>query len=255
MRILKVLLPAIIGVAFLLAGIGARGSVPIYLARQLPEGTQIKVDGDLSDWGWLAPIFSTSEEVPFARWDVSRDDFDMEAWVAWSPETNMLYHAIKVTDDKLLTLPIEQPHKVWRYDVLEIFVDADHSGGSYRRQGEDSRGAQQYYLYLQPEGSAHLGLFGPEGELGWSLKPPYALYAARYDGKAIYYEVAMRLWDWLGTSPQESRLHQLKAGEVIGWKITAKDRDDESEAPIGCTLRPLDAWENADNFAELMLVP
>jgi len=58
-----------------------------------------------------------------------------------------------------------------------------------------------------------------------------------------------------GRSLQQSRLHRLKASEAIGWKTAVKDRDNEQEAPIGCTLRPSDAWENADNFARLMLTP
>lgn len=78
--------------------------------------------------------------------------------------------------------------------------------------------AQQYFLYCPPDGmSGHLGLFGP-GEREWSWKCPHAHYAARYDGKAVCYQAAMIQWDWLGASRKGSTLHQLKAGDVIGWK-------------------------------------
>ena len=254
MRLLKHLVLMTVAVVALPVGVDGKATGPIYLARRIPEGTEIKVDGDLSDWQWLAPVFSTSDEFPFARWDVPEEDFGVEVKVAWSPETNMLYHAVKVTDDKLLTLPREQAQKMWRYDLLELFIDADGSGGNYRGENNSAQ-AQQYFLYLPPDRSACFGLFGPQEKLGWSLKAPYAKYAAKYDGKTICYELAQNVWDFLGESPQQSRLHNLKAGQVMGWKITVKDRDNEKEAPIGCTLRPSDAWENADNFARLMLTP
>lgn len=246
---MRALLSAVVGL-FLLTS--SEASVPVYPAARIPEEIEIKIDGDLRDWDWSAPVFST-DDFPFSRWDVPEEDFEVEVKVAWSPKTNMLYHAVKVVDDRLLTLPVEKADQMWRYDLLEIFVDADCSGGSYRGRN-DSRQAQQYFLYLPPRGNAYFGLFGPK-ELSWSLKPPYAQYAAKYDGKAIYYEVAMKIWDWLEDSLGESRPHQLRQGEVIGWKITVKDRDEEGEPPIGCTLRPSDAWENADNFAKLLLVP
>ena len=151
----------------------------LYFARQVPEDVSIEVDGDLSDWGWMAPTFCSKEE--FAYCSSTEDDFDVVAWVAWSPETNMLYHALKVKDDELSTLPLEECQDMWRWDVFEIYIDADCSGGDYR-EPHNSRQAQQYYLYCLPGGGGHLGLFGPEGELGWSLRPPYAEYGVRYEG-------------------------------------------------------------------------
>jgi len=229
----------------------------LYFAVKIPETklSEIRIDGDLSDWEWLAPTFLTLDDFPFKHRGDSREDFDVEAWVAWSPKTNLLYHAVRVIDDQLYTLPINRAQEMWKADVFEIYIDADHSGGRYRGEHNSSQ-AQQYFLYCLPDGkTAHLGLFGPEEQVEWSLKPPYAYYAARYDGKAIYYEVAMNLWDWLSSSPSESKLHKLRAREIIGWKITVKDKDGAFDHPIGCTLRPQDAWKNADYFANLMLMP
>ncbi|RKY74199.1 MAG: hypothetical protein DRQ14_02725 [Candidatus Latescibacterota bacterium] len=223
----------------------------LYFARQVPEGVSIEVDGDLSDWGWMAPTFCSKDE--FAYCSSTEDDFDVVAWVAWSPETNMLYHALKVKDDELSTLPLEECQDMWRWDVFEIYIDADCSGGDYR-EPHNSRQAQQYYLYCLPGGGGHLGLFGPEGELGWSLRPPYAEYGVRYEGGEIYYEVGMRLWDWLEVSPEGSREHILKAGDVIGWKITVKDRDGELGMRRGCTLIFRDSWRDAGSFSRLRLL-
>lgn len=228
----------------------------LYFAAKIPEAKlpEIKIDGNLNDWEWLAPTFLTVDDFAFKREGDSREDFDVEAWVAWSPKTNMLYHAVKATDDQLHTLPIDKAQKMWREDVVLIYMDADNSGGEYRGEYDSSQ-AQQYFLYCLPDGkSAHLGLFGPEEQFEWSFKPPYAQYAARYDGEAIYYEVAMNIWDWLGSSPSESKLHHLRAGEIIGWKITVKDVDGPG-GRMGCALRPVNAWENADLFANLMLMP
>lgn len=235
----------------------------LYFARQVPDGVNVKVDGDLSDWGWTAPTFCSREEFTYCS--STEDDFDVVAWVAWSPKTNMLYHALKVRDPELLTLPLDRCQDMWRWDVFEIYIDADCSGGDYRKP-ENSRQAQQYYLYLLPEGGWHLGLFGPEGELGWSLKPPYAESCVRHDGGVIYYEVGMRIWDWLDVTPEESREHILKAGDVIGWKITVKDRDSTPVAKPwilkkgvvtalkGSGLIAKDSWRDAGLFARLKLL-
>ena len=236
----------------------------LYFARQVPEDVSIKVDGDLSDWGWMAPTFCSKDEFTYCS--STEDDFDVVAWVAWSPGTNMLYHALKAKDDELLTLPLEERQRMWRWDDFEIYVDADCSGGDYR-EPYDSRQAQQYYLYCLPGGKGgHLGIFGPEGELGWSLRPPYAEYFVKYEDGVIYYEVGMRLWDWLDVSPERSREHILKAGDVIGWKIVIKDRDDTptprpwilKEGSVtalkGSGLIAKDSWRDAGSFARLKLL-
>ncbi len=98
--------------------------------REVPKATIApSIDGEANDPIWSAVSWQPLDQ----RWlgeAYTKDDFSGRYKLSWTPEG--LYLLAEITDDKLYDQN-EDPLKLWwDDDCLEIFVDADNSGGEHQ---------------------------------------------------------------------------------------------------------------------------
>ncbi|MFH1007800.1 MAG: hypothetical protein V1800_09895 [Candidatus Latescibacterota bacterium] len=167
------------------------------------------------------------------------EDFSAVLYLGWSTD-NMLYGYSRVTDD---VLQVGRPTNgnCWTEDNLEIMTDAGNIGGNYRWGDLDAEYAQMFGVRLK-QGVA----MGPGGndddtvchiwasdEAAWITSPEffYAVtdYPAGTTDVTYAYEFKLALWDEVGLSVGESRMHDAmatyEAGVPIGLAIWWDDCD------------------------------
>ena len=237
--------------------VAAHEEVPMRFAAGIHSArlAQMKFDGKLDDWAWMpATVVYTPDEFSvqssgIQEGRVSRDDFDVLLYVGWSPDTQMLYHGLQVTDDAFLSLG-EGTDQAYAEDVFQWPVDPDHSGGPLRPEGLDSRGGQQI-VYSPDENTFRL--YGPQ-EMNWAYRDPWLFFGSSRDGASYTLEMAAALWDDLHPSgPEFSKRHRFEAGQIIGWTALIKDTDSQDDREQ-VRMTPRDAAQSTDFYADLFMV-
>ena len=132
-------------------------------AFQFPDLLVPVIDGDLSDWAVVgeAYVINTNTFVDLVN-SVAVDtvDFSVVAMVGWNRSLNRMYVAARVVDD---IHQIDRPSgsagsRIFQDDAMEIFIDADHSGGQYANFAELSAEEQ---LLKNGASASHFVLAGP----------------------------------------------------------------------------------------------
>ena len=221
-----------------LQGLTAQTAFVIVVTRPptLPHiavGEVPTIDGDVSDWEALFPG-SRFESDLFAsirgavKGEVDATDQAIEVWMGWNTENNSLYLAARVEDDVFATnSDPTDPTKVGLSDAMEIFLDADRSGGAYT--GLDPQ-AQHYVL--NPEGTQGPVLFPME-----MTDPPFVEAAVQQTGTTTVYEWCIPGWDTNVTASTDigggSSRHEFLINEVIGLGLGFADFDSNADADNG----------------------
>lgn len=227
-----------------------------YFMPQVPEPGEMSIDGKDDDWAWYDDAaFAISPAEMFdalgGAWPPAKDDWDVVLRVAWSPlPDNCLYYFARVSDD---SLGIKYAPAFGSYldDSLEIIVDADDSGGYYRRTRMTS---QQYGVKILPAaGQPDAWLYVTSGRNDqWSAKEPFFIYrwtldppdAAPYrqpEGSVVRYtyEVKQQIWDrYDDTSAASSLRHVFGPGQTIGLTFQFDEADNstrEREVQVSTT--------------------
>ena len=98
-------------------------SIPRPFTQDIHTVSDIKIDGDLSDWP-TDPTFTLNDkaQVVFgpSAWS-GPDDFSAQAWAGWSADG--LYLAFNVTDDKVVQNAADA--NLWHGDYMELQLDAE----------------------------------------------------------------------------------------------------------------------------------
>ena len=203
------------------------------------------VDGDLSDWEIVDSDFCASTDqftdlVSGAVPDLS--DFRTTLCVGWNDATNQLYICAVVGDD---VHQIDRPEGtppalIFQDDDLEIFLDADHSGGQFADFSELSEAEQ---LRLNGTEANHFILSGPappNGDFfvnfsaaGWYSEPDgeftKAAVVVMRPG-VVAYELALTPFDRIDVGASFLSVeHDLREGEVLGFNAEFNDFDTHSE--------------------------
>lgn len=215
-------------------------------------------------------------------------DFGGRYKTAWSPATNLLYFLVEIVDDVFVDgYKYDRNPSVGggypNYDIVEVFIDHDKSGGLHVFDGSGSTG-QQWGTNAENAFSYHIATnTAQEGQVthdkvvcdiagqSWSNYyianyadhfPEFAL--RRLDGKFIW-EFSLQVYDdtYQSSNPAGSRV-TLRAGDVLGLSIAYCDNDDLYEQPkqrdnfIGSVWVPAEAyndhWMNADYFGTIQLM-
>ncbi len=238
----------------------------------LPE-----IDGNGSDNCWKdcewIPIDNTwigyGEEIDPA-------DFSGQYKIAWSSKTNLLYFLVEITDDAFIDGYSYPDGGYPDYDIVEVFIDEDKSGGLHvfddnNDMGKNSENAFSYHIV--PKSAPDEGTVITEKTIcdidgtGWSNRtiPDYAEHFPEFalkqkDGK-YYWEFSMKVYDdtYDHDSPEES-LVELKNGKVLGLSVAYCDNDDPDQKRdnfFGSVWVPEknynDHWMNSDWYGVLRL--
>jgi hypothetical protein len=205
--------------------------------------------------------------------------------VAWSPESNLLYFLVEVTDAVFVDGFIPgKTADIYNYDIIEVFIDEDASGGLHVFDGDgdvalqwgtNAQNAFAYHIYAEfPEPGGVMTDFyvGDLAGTSWddvvhadysSHFPEFALRRTGY--YTAVWEFSLKVYnDTYDTADPEASRVQLYEGKEMGLSLAYCDNDDADEEPkrrdrfIGSVHVPAEAynhhWINADYFGKVRLV-
>lgn len=213
-------------------------------AFQFPDHSEPRVDGDLRDWevvgaGYLITGVQFRDLVDGAPADP--EDFSVRLMVGWSEWYNRLYLAAEVVDD---VHQIDRPagsaaQFIWQDDDMEVFVDADHSGGQY---ADFTDLAPEEELALNGAEANHFILAGPSPDedflVNYSAASWYSRAMGTYTEAALThsavpggpavtrYEFSLVPFDRVNMKADFlSQVHDLREAQVIGLNVEFNDFD------------------------------
>ena len=258
----------LIGVGILAGGagvVGAQEELPEFFAAQVPEGRSITVDGDLGDWGWFPEVAVITPEDQTSQHDIdvvyNPEDYDLRLMFAWSEETNLLYLGMEIFDDILTRMTAPEQAGQWGpYDMVDIYTDADNSGGQYQYGVPDEEvgtTAQQWILNIDEAGQSFGGVLRAQGAT-WMNVPPYFNQVLTLSevtgGYRLIWESYIMMYDFLSPEgPDQSAEHDINLGDIVGISWVWEDFDPDYQG-YWKLHRPKGAHENADVFPDLEMI-
>ena len=240
----------------------------------VPHVTQSPVfDGIGDDETWEKAEWQAIGQVwiPYGEFVLS-DDFTGRYKAVWNSETNLLYLLVEIQDDVLVDGYQLGDDNYPDFDVLEVFIDEDNSGGMHRIDDgdENAENAFSYHIALDfPEVGETTETFSAMDIAGFWERVDYADHfehfaLRRYDHKLVY-EMALKVYDdtYDHDDPEASRV-QLTPDKIMGFTMAYCDNDDKEAYPpkrekfYGSVWVPEYAynshWENADYFGTMKLI-
>ncbi len=258
--------------------IGHQPEGEIYKAFQFSNLLVPSIDGDLSDWALVddSYVIETDHLQNLISSEVrmsDSDDFSVRLMVGWNKTANRLYIAAQVRDDiHQIDRPVGSAAlRIFQDDAMELFIDADHSGGQYANFTELSPEEQ-----LQRNGAEanHFVLAGPPPDddffINFSAAAWYALAGGPYTAAAIgfvgvpggngvtSYEVMLAPFDHVDVNAVfQSKEHVLIESEIIGFNVEFNDFDANSELfdAKWSISGQLNSYRFSERFADLILMP
>ena len=247
-----------------------------YKAFQFPDGLEPEVDGAFEDWSIVGRSYRiTSGDLHDLVGDSqpNNEDFYAELMVGWSRARNRLYFAAQVHDDihQIDRTAGTAATQIFLDDALQLFIDADHSGGQFANFSELSPEEQDN---VNGTRANHFVLGGPPPDddffVSYSTASWYALSDGPYTQAVLMhegeiggisitrYEVSLVLFDKIDVNaPFQSVEHSLRENEVIGFNVEFDDFDRRSNLLDAkwSLSGELNSYRFSERFADLMLMP
>lgn len=235
------------------------------------------IDGIGNDPCWQNVPWQSIDQVwiPYGA-SVASNDYSGRYKVVWSSRTNLLYFLVEVTDDVFVDGydPNTSGGAIYDFDMTEIFIDEDTSGGEHRYDSNrtNAENAFAYHMYAA---------FPAEGEVTTDLlvddmagtqfnprRPDYTShfpeFAMRLSGNTALREFSLIVYSHTyEESNKDAARVQLHLDKVIGLSVACNDNDDPAEYPkrrdnmFGSVWEPSPGnlhWQNADYFGRIKLV-
>jgi hypothetical protein len=245
------------------------------------------VDGKKNDSCWQDATWQSIAQVwiPYGA-KVDSSDYSGRYKVVWSSTTNLLYFLVEVTDNVFIDgfIP-NKTAEVFNYDIIEVFIDENKSGGLHVFDAKDStsielgtnaENAFSYHIYapFPKEGVVTTEHFaGDIAGTSWSdiRRINYASHIPEFalcrTGTKAVWEFSLIVYNdtYNDTiSNNDAARSQLKAGKVMGLTLAYCDNDYPEKEPkvrdkfFGSVWVPAaaynDHWKNADYFGTMKLI-
>ena len=246
------------------------------------------VDGKGDDQCWQNVPWQSINNVwiPYGTPLVDSADFYGRYKIVWSSTTNLLYFLIEVNDDVLVDgFQYGQTADVYNFDIAEVFIDEDTSGGLHifdatgnniAQFGSNAENAFTYHIYADfpaidqiTTGHYVYDLDGTD----WShvINRNYASHLQDFalrktSNTTAAWEFSLKVYNDTyedDNSNKENARVQLAAGKVMGLSVAYCDNDGANENPkvrdnmFGSVWEPNPGnlhWQNADYFGRVKLV-
>lgn len=234
------------------------------------------IDGDPDDICWSNAAWQAIDQTWIPYGDVvDSSDFSGRFKAAWSDSENVIYFLAEIVDDVFVDGYTYPQNTYPNYDVLEIFIDENRSGGNhvFDTATTDAENAFSYHITANEPadgGTVNTAVVCDLAGTSWgsSTIPNYFnhfdQFALKKVGNTYYYEFALKVYDdtYQSGDPEASRV-QLSAGKVLGLSVAYCDNDDPNEDPktrdnfFGSVPVPAaeynDHWKEAGGFGSLRL--
>tara|TARA_Y100000588_G_scaffold388926_1_gene490328 strand:- start:1631 stop:2584 length:954 start_codon:yes stop_codon:yes gene_type:complete len=249
----------------------------VYQAFHFPDQHTPVIDGNLGDWGGGVQSYAISTEaftdlVSGADTEFDAADFSVSLMIGWNKSLNKLYIAAQVVDD---IHQIDRPAgtaatQIFLDDDMEIFVDADHSGGQYANFADLSLEDQ---LRLNGTEANHFIIAAPPPDedffvnfsaAAWYALPDgphsraaYAIQSTLGGSTTMNYELMLTPYDRVDVGADFlSKEHVLVEDEILGFNVEFNDFDNFSQ--LFDAKFSLSGGQNAfqlsERFADLRLM-
>lgn len=192
------------------------------------------VDGDPGD-----PAWAHADWVPMGHlmWGTmpGKEDFSGQFKLVWTRDH--LYLLAEITDDILYDSHPDPLEAYWEDDALEIFIDADASGGNHLHDYN----AFAYHISLDNQ-AADMGPFLSDedrqaGKVNVRLFPEHVQSQWKRSAEepnTIYWEVKITVWDddlqdSYQAGQEAAKPVSLQSGRVMGFMLAYCDSDGMTE--------------------------
>jgi hypothetical protein len=192
------------------------------------------VDGDPGDAAWAQAEWVPMEHLMWGTLPPT-DDFSGRYKLVWTQDH--LYLLAEITDDILYDSHPDPLDSYWEDDALEIFIDADASGGNHLH----SYNAFAYHISLDNQ-AADMGPFLTEedrqaGKVNVRLFPGHIQSQwkrSQDDSNHLYWEVKITVMgddyrDNYSAGEKTARAVSLQAGQKMGFMLAYCDSDGKTE--------------------------
>jgi len=240
-------------------------------------------DGIGDDTCWAEAAWQTIDQVwiPY-NGTVSPEDYSGRYKVAWSLDENLLYFLVEIHDDVFIDGYREgQTAGVHNFDVVEVFIDEDKSGGLHvfdatgsdsLQWGSNAENAFAYHIYADfPEDGKSTSVFrvNDNDGTGWynSITRNYVShfpqFALRKNGQQAVWEFALIVYNdtyEIDNEQASAARVRLTAGKELGFSMAYCENDAADgwrDNFFGSVyVEHADSnnhWINADGFGRLKL--
>jgi len=241
------------------------------------------IDGLFDDLCWDYAEWQAIDQVWIPYGDVvDSSDYHGQYKVLWSKSTNLLYFLVEVYDDVYVDgFQFAGSNDSYNYDIVEVFIDHDKSGGLHVFDGTEAAGwgtnsenAFSYHIAMDfpavDETNTNFWALDWDG-VSWSdnYTADYAshlpeLALRESDGK-YYWEFSLAVYDdtYDSGDPEASRV-VMQEEDLIGLSLAYCDNDNPDESPkerdnfFGSVQVPAerynDHWMNCDDYGTIKLV-
>lgn len=243
-------------------------TVIVALTTELPtfDGNGEETCWQEADWQEIGQTW-----IPYGDY-VLADDFQGKYKTVWHHDSNVLCFLVEIHDDTLVDGYSLGDNDYYKFDVLELFIDADHSGGMHRidQDAENAENAFSYHINVDfPEvGNSTNDMVAMDLYGNW-LYTNYADHfqnfcVKTYNNKVVY-EFSLNVYDdnYDGSNAESAR-RKLLPNMIMGFSMAYCENDDPDESPkerdnfFGSVEVPEaeynSHWENADGFGTMKLV-
>jgi hypothetical protein len=222
---------------------------------------------EITEWSKIDQIWmpynnqtaNLGQEAGLKLWE-GADDFSGRYKIIWSAETNLLYYLVETIDDVFVDGYVFPNGGYHNYDVLELFIDENRSGGRHN-DANNHANAFAYHINVDApaDGEVQTKMYALDG--GQSGTANYAShfknFTLRKDGNLYTWEFSLTVHNSTYIhSNQQASVVTLEAGKIMGFSFAYCDNDDLNENPIrrdhfiGSVTVPISAhnshWQNAD---------
>jgi hypothetical protein len=243
-----------------------------------PDAAAVPVmDGIGNDQCWQNVPWQNIDQVwiPY-NGQVPESDYTGRYKVIWSSQTNLLYFLMEVTDDVLIDGYITGvTADIYNFDISELFIDEDKSGGEHRYDGtfngkaSNAENAFAYHMYAEYPGegdvTTQVHVDDMAGTQSNSIRPDYSShfpeFAMRVNGDTCIREFSLIVYnDTYTEGNKEAARSQLNIGKIMGLSVAYCDNDNNDgnrDNMFGSVGEPSPGnlhWQNADYFGTVKLV-
>jgi hypothetical protein len=228
------------------------------------------IDGIGNDSCWQSAKWQPIGKVwiPF-NGSVPTSDYTGRYKVMWSSVSNLLYFLIEINDDVFVGGYVPSTNGgCYNYDISEVFIDENHSGGEHRYDGPstNAENAFAYHMYAAypAEGEENRSpyiedMVGSQTNSKWiNHASHFPEFSLRKTGNTAVREFSLIVYNdtYTEENKEVSRV-ELKVGKVMGLSVAYCDNDHPEKNPkvrdnmYGSVEEPSPGnlhWINADYF-------
>jgi hypothetical protein len=192
------------------------------------------IDGDITDIAWKSAKWYNINYMwlPYGT-TIPASDFTGRFKVLWNKTTNLLYFLVEITDDVFVNgyVYANNDGTYYNYDVVEVFVDEDRSGGTHTNDNN----AFAYHITGGNSTVEYdaIDIYATGTTNKVNNRNHFPEFKRRFDGTHYYWEFSLMAIKntFLPTNDPSLFKSTLTVGKKMGLSVAYCDNDGLTESP------------------------